>query len=221
MKRCLSGAEKRKQKKLRMEKAVSSSMKIDQFIIPCSTAVTDQSTSLSTVIDQSTSLSTVIDQSTAFTEFNSLPDDPGTWPDVITDDQRCDLVKRGPVQVISSAFPYDDDCPRRRFSTSYYNRIMRNGELVQRKWLIYSNQRNCVFCFACKLFGQQNISLRHGCSTWNGLSKHLHEHETTSTHILNMENWNDLHKGIVNKATIDEKNVEQMIAEKEYWRNVL
>ena len=49
----------------------------------------------------------------------------------------------------------------------------------------------------------------------------MHEHETTSTHILNMEKWNDLHKGIMNKATIDEKNVEQMLAEKEYWRNVL
>ncbi len=34
-----------------------------------------------------------------------LSDDPALWPEKITDQQRCSIVKRGPVQIKDFDFP--------------------------------------------------------------------------------------------------------------------
>ena len=38
-------------------------------------------------------------------QFTPIPDDPCKWPESISDAQRCDIVKRGPHQLIMN-FPY-------------------------------------------------------------------------------------------------------------------
>ena len=44
------------------------------------------------------------------------------WPESISDAQRCDIVKRGPHQLIIN-FPYNNTTPRRRFSSNHYKRV--------------------------------------------------------------------------------------------------
>ena len=56
------------------------------------------------------------------------------------DDQHqsdCDIVKRGPHQLIMN-FSYNNTTPRRRFSSNHYKRVLPNGESVSRSWLVYS-----------------------------------------------------------------------------------
>ncbi|XP_065668021.1 uncharacterized protein LOC136088264 [Hydra vulgaris] len=138
-----------------------------------------------------------------------LSDDPSEWPDNVSDAQRCDIVKRG-FKKIKIGFPYNLE--RRRFSLNYYNRKMKNGEIFERTWLIYSLNSNIVFCFCCKLFGITSSPFRQGMNTWEGLSKKLKEHETCSAH---------LNRHLANQATIDEKQQKLLHKERIFWRAVL
>ncbi|XP_065645556.1 zinc finger MYM-type protein 1-like [Hydra vulgaris] len=149
---------------------------------------------------------------------NFLSDDPSEWPDNVSDAQRCDIVKRG-FKKIKIDFPYNLE--RRRFSLNYYNRKMKNGEIFERTWLIYSLNSNKVFCFCCKLFGISSSPFWQGMNTWEGLSKKLKEHETCSAHFKCFEQWMTLGKGIANQATIDEKQQKLLHKERIFWRAVL
>ena len=62
-------------------------------------------------------------------QFTPIPDDPCKWPESISDAQRCDIVKRGPHQLIMN-FPYNNTTPRRRFSSNHYKRVLPNGRVT-------------------------------------------------------------------------------------------
>ena len=80
-------------------------------------------------------------------QFTPIPDDPCKWPESISDAQRCDIVKRGPHELIMN-FPYNNTTPRRRFSSNHYKRVFPNGESVSRSWLVYSGEfRSQFFAF--------------------------------------------------------------------------
>ncbi|RXM91305.1 hypothetical protein EOD39_21314 [Acipenser ruthenus] len=38
-----------------------------------------------------------------------LPDDPALWPERISDDQRCEIVKTDPKQILDIEFPQNND----------------------------------------------------------------------------------------------------------------
>ncbi|XP_065671940.1 uncharacterized protein LOC136089780 [Hydra vulgaris] len=147
-----------------------------------------------------------------------LSDDPSEWPDNVSDAQRCDIVKRG-FKKIEIDFPYNLE--RRRFSLNYYNPKMKNGEIFERTWLIYSLNSNKVFCFCCKLFGITSSPFRQGMNTWEGLSKKHKEHVTCSAHFKCFEPWMTLRKGIAYQATINEKQQKLLHKERIFWRAVL
>lgn len=62
-------------------------------------------------------------------ESDVLGDDPALWPTVVSDRERCELVKRGPVQQ-QSEFPKNGK--GRRFTTANYYMQMKNGERISR-----------------------------------------------------------------------------------------
>lgn len=72
-------------------------------------------------------------------------DDPGTWPEKITDKLRTHLVKRGPVQIHNFDFPKDEENGNRKFSNKYYIRKLANGIEKVRRWLVYSKTSNKTF----------------------------------------------------------------------------
>ena len=114
-------------------------------------------------------------------QFTPIPDDPCKWPESISDAQQCDIVKRGPHQLIMN-FPYNNTTPRRRFSSNHYKRMLPNGESVSRSWLVYCGESNQVFCFCCKLFGKTLSPFCSGINTWEGFSKKLKDHENGISH---------------------------------------
>jgi len=55
-----------------------------------------------------------------------------------------------------STFPEDKD--KRRFSPNWYHRTLPNGAKAKRSWLIYSPEKNKMFCHHCWLFSDRTSS---------------------------------------------------------------
>lgn len=60
------------------------------------------------------------------------------------------LVKKCSLKVVDIDFPKDESS--RYFSSSFYIKKLSIGEKRERRWLIYSQDLDKVFCFCCKLF---------------------------------------------------------------------
>ena len=129
--------------------------------------------------------------------LESLSDDPAEWPEKISHNQRYGIVERGPPIQTGREFPFNN--ANRRFTKMHYFRKMENGESIKRSWLLYSPKNDAIFCFCCRLFGSGDIPLRHGTSTWEGLSKKLKDHETGKSHQDCVMKWMDLRKSITNQ----------------------
>ncbi|XP_062829405.1 zinc finger MYM-type protein 1-like [Anolis carolinensis] len=151
----------------------------------------------------------------------SISDDCGEWPSKINDEVRKILVKRGPQQVTVKDFPRDSK--GRRFTSKHYTRKLRNGEQVDRIWLLYSKLKNAVFCFPCRVFGKANCLLAssQGYSDWKNLYGVLISHEKSHTHITNCTSWHELSAHLCLNKTIDAEHERLIHAETGHWHQVL
>ena len=76
--------------------------------------------------------------------------DPRYW-DSLNPRQVNILAEKGPRRDLTIQKGPKDKFSR-RFSALFYNRVLSNGELCDRDWLVYSKELDRVFCFGCKLF---------------------------------------------------------------------
>jgi hypothetical protein len=147
--------------------------------------------------------------------------DPAQWKNI--DSKLRDLlVEKGPIRHNDSEFPKDGNS--RHFSTTYYTRTLPNGEKHDRKWLVYSNELDSIFCFCCKLFNLESCTnqlANQGTNDWRNLSGKIKRHETSSEYITNMNTWSDLQIRLLKNKTIDKSFQELINKEKDRWKNVL
>lgn len=152
---------------------------------------------------------------------NSIDYDPGTWEKI---DQRLRdlLVKKGPIRIVLENFPKDSS--NRHFSSMHYRRVLPNGDIQDRKWLVYSLSSNKVFCFCCKLFKYgvaKTKFVEDGIDDWHNLTAKLKSHESSNDHLINMSAWIELEVRMEKNETIDKIEQDRIKQEIERWKKVL
>ena len=150
--------------------------------------------------------------------------DPGLWPPSISNKERVYLVEKGPFRESGSGikYPQDKSSEKRHFSVGIFWRKLRNGECADRRWLVYSNHKNAVFCFCCILFSDLKTKLTsEGNSDWKNMSSLLADHESSMKHIRAIAAWIELENRLKEGKTIDKKTQKLMQKETQHWNNVL
>nr|XP_047141318.1 zinc finger MYM-type protein 1-like [Hydra vulgaris] len=115
--------------------------------------------------------------------------DCGNWPIVRSSNFVDHLIKLGPFQIAKEKYPEDRN--GRHFSSIYYNRKLANGETFCRRWLVYSDSKNSVFCFCCLLFDNNSKSnlVSDGFKKWRHLTETLGIHENSVSHMKCYQQW--------------------------------
>ena len=149
-----------------------------------------------------------------------IGDDPAHWPEKLTDSEHCSIVQKGPVQLRGD-FPQNTQ--GRRFTSTHYYLNMKNGEKIQRSWLVYSKTKDRPVCFCCRLFGDCNKQrfCTVGTNDWKNVSAFLKEHEKSADHLANMAVWRTLQQRLQTGKAIDHVNQELFVNEVNKWREIL
>ncbi|XP_065667844.1 zinc finger MYM-type protein 1-like [Hydra vulgaris] len=79
----------------------------------------------------------------------------------------------------------------RYYSVKYFQKVMNNGEICDRKWLMFSESTGCVFCYVCKLFSTDydNVFVKSGFYNWKKAKLTIFSHENSKEHIQCMIKW--------------------------------
>lgn len=97
------------------------------------------------------------------------------------------------------------------------------GKKIERKWLVYSQKLDTVFCFCCKLFSVKSTAqlADKGSKDWRHLSDKLKSHETSPEHLSNTFKWREATKRLETNKGIDALQQKEMEREKAHWQAVL
>ncbi|XP_030068040.1 uncharacterized protein LOC115476054 [Microcaecilia unicolor] len=150
-------------------------------------------------------------------ESLTISDDPTTWPERIDHHLKDCLVKKGPPKILLEEFPCNKN--GRYFSKAHCKRKLPNGEIIHRPWVIYSVSANKIFCFYCRIFGNDvKCALTStGFNQWSNVNIRLAEHEKSKGHLVAML----IQRRLSAEETIDKVQQKLMNKEKKRWHQVM
>jgi len=99
---------------------------------------------------------------------------------------------------------------------------MKNGEKYHRSWLVYSEKKDSIYCFACKMFSALDCNLAtNGCKDWQHVGSILSKHEVSSKHLESMLMMKQMVMAEKKGQKLSDLMACQYTIEVQYWRNVL
>lgn len=80
---------------------------------------------------------------------NADYEDIAKWSSPINSTMINEVIIRGPINdKIQDKYPRNSNgC---HFSKVHFQKVILNGEIYKRKWLVYSQSTNKIYCFCCK-----------------------------------------------------------------------
>ncbi|KAL6538588.1 hypothetical protein OROGR_012576 [Orobanche gracilis] len=151
--------------------------------------------------------------------------DPGNWEQNMHQRKIDFLVEKGPIRVINEVYPMNEI--NRSFSDKHYTRSLRNGEQLDRPWLVYSRKKDSIFCFCCVLFKRERAisspltTSTIGYNDWKNIYTRLSVHEKSNDHLNSLTEWMEAETRLRKKLTIDSSNQKVIDKEKKFWGEVL
>ncbi|KAG5899014.1 hypothetical protein JTB14_000041 [Gonioctena quinquepunctata] len=165
-----------------------------------------------------------VDIVATFTEIQSttkLNTDPALWK---INDLTRDIIARGGFKqnkscdVTKSGRMYSDH--RRYLPKNIFYRKMKNNEVKERNWLVYSESKGSVFCRPCLAFGSIENRTQfdeQGFNDWKNAEIRVALHENSLNHkscILALRARGMIHGNIQSSLTA------QLNEEISYWKNI-
>lgn len=132
------------------------------------------------------------------------------------------ISRSGPQKCQNFDADFKSTPNKPHFTLSHLDRRLANGKIDTRDWVIYSPSLSAVFCFPCRLFGndQQNIeSFRSkGFDNFHNFQRSFKSHETSKAHLENCMAFSIRQSGV---QTVEAAQLRQHQVEMQYWREVL
>lgn len=110
----------------------------------------------------------------------------------------------------------------RKMPRGIFTRILHNGQIINREWLLYSSSANALYCFQCLLFSNRKSSLgnvKFGLKNWGKFEEKVKCHEEGKIHGESIRIW--FSRSQENANAIDKVLHEEMESKLYYWTNVL
>ncbi|KAI3524212.1 hypothetical protein L1887_02864 [Cichorium endivia] len=154
-------------------------------------------------------------------DFNIF--DPRVW-DKLDSKMKDLLIEKGPNREIETNTIFPKDAFGRHFSNEFFIRKLRDGDVCDRKWLVYSKELDKVFCFCCKLFKNVRTKSKlafEGLNDWKHLSETLKQHENSPDHMIYLRTWTEIRIRLNKNETIDKELQEMIKKDTEHWKDVM
>ena len=137
-------------------------------------------------------------------------------------------VKFGP-KPNPKRFPRDNK--GKRFPLNIFKQTLQNGDDSVRDWLVWSEARESLFCFPCRLFksSSTNVGASALCSVagwskekgWRKLYDRVPEHEHRVFHRQHYLEWHTAERRLLIGSGIDTHIEKEIRSEVEKWREIL
>ncbi|XP_071033099.1 zinc finger MYM-type protein 1-like [Parasteatoda tepidariorum] len=168
----------------------------------------------------------VISQTTS----KPVSSDPANWIQ-FTEEERIFWINKGPEFFQNRNSNFNNSARRytesngkvktRHLNKSAFFRKLRNGETVDRSWLIYSPSKKVLYCFSCRLFATTSnaFSSENGFNDWKHSNVCISEHENTLGHRQATMIYLSRKKNA--GLLMDKVLTDQMNNQINYWKEVL
>ena len=136
-------------------------------------------------------------------------------------------VRHGPHKLPESL---PKDIENRSFPNSVFQQKFKNSESALRDWLVWSQTKQALYCFPCRLFSKQPMSVRSRLATpdgypsslrWLKLYDKIPEHQDSNSHKHCYIQWRDLERRLHCNRTVTIQLQQNILAQTKIWKEIL
>ena len=120
-----------------------------------------------TVGDDSNTVNKLTSSRETKLESMHLGIDVGTLSEIQSVVEIENAVRQGPKKLPRTL---PKDIENRSFPNSVFHQKLKNSESTLRDWLVWSQMKQALYCFPCRLFSKQPMSVRSRLATQEGYS---------------------------------------------------